>query len=152
MVIGFKSSINGFAYVVLQGTQSEPEVLEKDRLCLPKDHSWPACLAWVRKQLSETLQKFDVNAACIKIIEHKARKKSEKRLQIEAIIQEYLQSEKSIECMTRIKSQLRRDILGYTGPARYIERVLEQDEILSDLNTPQYQEAALAAVSELPED
>jgi len=95
---------------------------------------------------------FDVNAACIKIIEHKVRKKSEKRLQIEAVIQEYLQSEKSIECTTRIKSQLRRDILGYTGPARYIERVLKQIEILSDLNTPQYQEAALAAVSELPED
>ena len=152
MVIGFRSFTDGFAYVVLQGTQSEPEVLEKDRLCLPKDHSWPACLVWVRKQLSEILQKFDANAACIKVIEPRAQRKSSKRIQIEAVIQEYLYSVKSIDCTTRIKSQLKRDILGFTDPARYLERVLTQSEILSNLNTPQYQEATLAAVSELPED
>jgi len=152
MVIGFRSFTDGFAYVVLQGTQSEPEVLEKDRLYLPEDHSWPACLAWVRKQLSEILQNFDVDAACIKAIEPRAMRKSVKRFQIEAVIQEYLHSAKSIDCTTRIKSQLRRDISGFTAPARYLERVLTQSDILSNLNTPQYQEATLAAVSELPED
>lgn len=152
MVIGFRSFTDGFAYVVLQGTQSEPEVMAKDRLCLPDNQNWPVCLSWVRKQLSEILQKFDVNAACIKSIEPIAMKKSAKRLQIEAVIQEYLQSMKSIECTTRIKSQLKRDISGFTDSVRYLERVLTQSEVLSDLNSTQYQEDTLAAVSELPED
>jgi hypothetical protein len=152
MVIGFRSFTDGFAYVVLEGRQSEPEVLAKERLCLPENQNWPACLAWVRKQLSEVLQKFDVNGACIKTIEPVAMKKSAKRLQIEAVIQEYLQSAKSIDCTTKIKSQLKRDIRGFTDPARYLARILAESEVLSDLNSPQYEEATIAAVSELPED
>lgn len=104
MVIGFRSFTDGFAYVVLQGTQSIPEILAKDRLCLPENRCWSESLAWVRKQLAEVLQQYDVDAACIKTIEPMAFKKSAQRLQIEAILQEYLQSAKSIDCSIRIKS------------------------------------------------
>lgn len=152
MVIGFRAFTDGFAYVVLQGTQSEPEVLSKDRLSLPKNHSWPACLAWVRKQLSEILLQFGVDSACIKTIEPMAKKKSAQRLNIEAVIQEYLHSEYSIDCTTRIKSQLKRDISGFNQPARYLERILTNSDVLGELNLPQYQEATIAAVSELPEE
>ena len=151
MVIGFRSFTDGFAYVVLDGRQSEPEVLAKERLWLPKGQNWPACLAWVRKQLSEVLQKFDINGACIKTIEPIAMKKSAKRLQIEAVILEYFQSAKSIDCTTKIKSQLKRDIRGFTDSARYLPRILTEISVLSQLNTAQYDEATIAAVSELPE-
>ena len=155
MVIGFRSFPDGFAYVVLQGTQSKPEVIAKDRLCLPENHSWPACLSWVRKQLSEIMLQFDVNAACIKTIEPMAKKKSaksEQRFQIDAIIQEFLHTARSLDCTMRIKSQLKRDIAGFNEPARYLEKLLTQSEVLSDLNSLQYKDATLAAVSELPED
>lgn len=150
MVIGFRSFPDGFAYVVLQGNQSQPEVVAKDRLCIPKNESWPGCLAWVRKQVSEIVHQFDVDGACIKVVEPKAQSKSAQRYQIEAVIQEYLHSAHSVDCTTRIKSQLKRDIAGFKEPARYLERVLAQNHTLSDLNVPQYQEATLAAVSELP--
>jgi len=152
MVIGFRSFPDGFAYVVLQGNQSKPAFVAKDRLCLPENHSWPACLAWVRKQLSELLLQFDVDAACIKTIETMAKKKDPHRLQIEAVIQEYIYSTKSIECTTRIKSQLKRDIVNFNEPARYLERVLTENDTLAELNSAKYQEATLAAVSELAEE
>ena len=152
MVIGFRSFPDGLAYVILEGTQSAPEVITRDRLELPKNHTWPACLSWVRKQLSEILQAHDVKGACIKAIEPMAQKKSDKRLYIEAIITEYLHSAKALDCTTRIKSQLKRDIKGFTDPARYLDRALSSNDLLRELNTPQYQEATLAALSELPEN
>jgi len=152
MVIGFRVFPDGFAYVVLAGTQSEPEVIAKDRVDVPENQSWPACLAWVRKQVSEILHKFNVDGACIKKIEPKAKSKSAERFQIEAVIQEYLYSTYSIACTTRIKSQLKRDIAGFDEPARYLERALARSHVLVDLNVPQYQDATLAAVSELPEE
>ncbi len=152
MVVGFRSFPDGFAYVVLNGTQESPEIVAKDRLSLPRNHSWPESLSWVRRQVSEILQVHDVEGACIKIIEPVAPRKSEKRLQVEAVIMEYLYTTNSLECNLRIKSQLRRDIKDFTDAARYLERVLKDTDILSELNTLQYQEATLAAVSELPEN
>jgi len=149
MVIGFRSFPDGFAYVVLQKTRTNPELVAKDRLCLPKNQNWPASLAWVRKQLSEILQQFDIDSACIKTIEPMARKKDMHRLQIEGVIQEYIYSANSIDCSTRIKSQLKRDISNFNEPARYLEKVLTQNDTLTDLNSTLYQEATLAAVSEL---
>jgi hypothetical protein len=152
MVIGFRSFPDGFAYVVLEGTQSEPQVLGKDRLCLPEKQCWSARLAWVRKQLSEILLQFAPDAACVRTIEPIARKKSVKRLNIEAVIQEYLYSECSIDCKTRINSQLKRDISAFSGSARYLDRVLTQNDALVDLDSSKYKDAALAAISELPEE
>ena len=79
-----------------------------------------------------------------------AQKKNIHRLHIEAVIQEYLYSANFIECSTRIKSQLKRDIKDFSDPARYLEKVLTQCDVLAELNSSQYQEATLAAVSELP--
>ncbi len=152
MVIGFRSFPDGFAYVILNGTQSSTEVVAKDRLSLPQNNSWPACLSWVRKQLSEILRNHNITSACIKTVEPMAKKKSVERFHIDAVILENIHSIKGIDCNTRIKSQLKRDIKDFTDPARYIERVLVEDSSLSELNNAQYQEAALAAVSELPED
>ena len=151
MVMGFRAFTDGFAYVVLEGTQSRARVLAKDRLCVPQTRSWPACLAWVRKQLAEIVHEYNAEAACIKTIEPVAKKKTPKRLQIEAVILEYWQSERSIDCGTKVKSQLKRDIVGFTDAARYLDRVLTESKMLADLIAPQYQEAAWAAISELPE-
>jgi len=151
MVIGFRSFPDGFAYVVLDGSQSAPQVVAKNRVCLPKGESWPGCLSWVRRQLGEILNTYAVNAACIKTIEPVAKRKSAERIQVEAIIQEYLNTAHTLRCSVRIKSQLKRDIKGFTDAARYLDRVLVNNQVLAELNTPAYQEATLAAVSELPE-
>jgi hypothetical protein len=150
MVIGFRSFTDGFAYVILNGTQAAPSVVAKDRVVLPKNQTWAASLSWVRKQLREIIQANSPTGACIKTVEPMAKKKSIERLHIEAVIIEYLHSSKEVDCCRRIKSQLKRDIKGFNDAARYIERVLSNSESLQELNTPQFQEATLAAVSELP--
>jgi hypothetical protein len=152
MVMGFRSFPDGFAYVVLDGTQAAPKVIGKNRVSLPRNYSWPASLSWVRKQIAEILESHVVTSACIKVIEHTAQRKSVERFQIEAILAEYLHTKRSIDCTTRIKSQLKRDISGFTDPARYIEKVLTQSGVLAELNTKEYQDATLAALAELPED
>ena len=115
-----------------------------------RNQTWPASLSWVRKQIAEVFEPHEIESACIKITEPMARRKSAERYQIEAILQEYLHTMKSIDCTIRIKSQLRRDIKGFTDPARYIERVLIRSDVLAELNTLEYQEATLAAIAELP--
>jgi len=152
MVIGIRAFPDGFAYVILDGTQKEPTVVQKDRLSLPMNQTWPTSLSWVRKQIAEVLDPHKIESACIKITEPMARRKSAERCQIEAILQEYLHTIKSIDCTIRIKSQLKRDIKGFTDPARYIERVLTRSDVLAELNTLKYQEATLAAIAELPKD
>lgn len=150
MVIGFRSFPDGFAYVILSGTQATPSIVAKDRVTLPNNHTWAASLSWVRKQLCEIVQTNSPTGACIKTIEPMAKRKSVERLQIEAVIIEYLHSTKGLNCCRRIKSQLKRDIKGFTDAARYLERVLSTSEPLQELNTLQFQEATLAAVSKLP--
>jgi hypothetical protein len=152
MVVGLRSFPDGFAYVILDGTQTSPSVIAKGRLSVPKNDTWPACLSWVRKQIGEILEPYGVKSACIRTTEPMAKKKSAGRFQIEAILQEYLHCERSIDCATRIGSQLKRDIRDFTDAARYLERVLTRSHILAELNTPRYKDAALAAVAELPEE
>ncbi|MCK4606472.1 MAG: hypothetical protein KAU35_04155 [candidate division Zixibacteria bacterium] len=152
MVIGFRSFTDGFAYVILGGTQLSPKVVAKERLSLPKGHTWNSCLSWVRKQVAEITQTHEIEGACIKLMENWPGKKSVERMQIEAVFREFLHNEKSLECNARIKSQLRRDIKGFTESARYLDRVLTGIEALAELNNDLFRDATLAAVSELPEE
>ena len=79
-----------------------------------------------------------------------AIKKSKERLQIEAVLIEFLHTQNGLLCTTRIKSQLKRDIEAFEEPARYLDRVLEKDDHLQKMNRPNFQEACLAAIAELP--
>jgi len=150
MVIGLRSFPDGFSYVILEGTQTNLQVIDFNRLVFPKGRQHYENLSWLRRQLSEVINPYEIHGACIKTIEPVAKKKSIPRLQAEAIIQEFFFTQENISCNVRIKSQLKRDIVDFTESARYLERVLSRDERLADLNTPQFQEATLAAISELP--
>lgn len=150
LAIGFRSFPDGFSFVVLDGTQAEPELISHQRLRFPKNASWGASLAWIRKQITELLHKHQVSGACIKGTEPVARKKSGERLSIEGVITEALYSIARVDCGTRIKSQLKRDIRDFTEAARYLDQVLQDSNDLSELNSPNFQEAALAAIAELP--
>jgi len=152
MFIGFRSFPDGFSYVVLDGSQSDPKFVDKERVVLPKSVSWPEALSWVRRQTKEILDKHKAKKACIKTIEPIALKKSRERLQIEALIQECLLSEKKIRCEVRVKQQMKKAIPGFTEPAKYLDRFLDTWDELKGLNTPAFQEATIAALSLLPEE
>jgi hypothetical protein len=150
MVIGFRAYSDGFSYVILEGSQSSIKVIENDRVKIPKNSDWPAGLSWVRKQLAEIFQNHEIVSSCIKTIEPSARTKSKERYQIEAIFHEYCYTSNSLLCITRINSQLKRDIKDLNQPARYLKRIFNDNEQLAELDKPQYHEVALAAISELP--
>ena len=135
--------------MILDGTQQEPELIANNRVKFRKNSTWPSSLSWLRKQIEEIVNEHGPTLACIKCIEPVARKKSSERLNIEGVITEVLSSSFSIECNTRIKSQLKRDIRDFTEPARYLGHVLEDCDELPALTSPNFQDAALAAISEL---
>ncbi len=150
-VIGFRAFSDGFAYVVLGGTQAAPEPVANDYLAFPENETWSRRLAWLRRELIEILERHSVVAAALKAIERNAQRVSRERLQGEAIIQEVLQSRFHIECHSRVKAQIRTAIPGFKEPARYVDRVLDGSEALEQLKSPRFQEATLAALSALPE-
>jgi len=96
MVVGFRSFPNGFSYVVLDGVQDNPEVVDADRFTCPRGAEWPQSLSWVRRQVAELCDRFDFSGACVKTIEPVAKSKSRERFQIEAVLMEFLQSEKNL--------------------------------------------------------
>lgn len=152
MVIGLRAFPDGFAFVIMGGTQSDPRVVAYDRYFFPKGNSWPSNLSWLRRQAEELLDKHSPERACIKGVEAIAKRKSPERLHAEAVLIESLYSLRGIETSVRIKSQLKRDIANFAEPARYLEKLLEGQDSLKELNTPKFNEAALAAIAELPSE
>jgi N-methylhydantoinase A/oxoprolinase/acetone carboxylase beta subunit len=152
MVIGIRSFPDGFAYVILDGSQARPVCIAKDRLNLPVGVSWPEALAWVRRQVEEIMNAHQAVRACIKIIEHNAKRKSVQRSQIEAVILEYLFSSHHICCEARVKAQIKRAIPRFHEQARYLDRLVASHAHLRDLDTLTYQEATVAGISMLSEN
>ena len=152
IAIGFRSFKDGFAYVLLEGAQHGPSLIAHERLKFPKNCKWAASLSWLRKQVIEIMNEHKPNAASIKCVEPMAKKKSVERYHVDAVIAEATFSQLGVECTRRIKSQLKRDIRDFSASARYLERVLEGTTHLDELNSPNFREAALAAIAELPPD
>ena len=88
----------------------------------------------------------------IKIIEPMARRKSKERYQADGVICEALYSFINISCNLRINSQLKRDIIGFKKSARYLKKVISESDGLDELIHANFQEAALAAIAELPSE
>lgn len=150
MVLGIRSFTDGFSIVVLEGTQSNPGCVQKRRFKLPAGSTWPASLSWVRRQMAEVMQQTGIDEACIKIIEHSSQNKASERLQIEAVVQEYLNSDHGIMCKTMVKAQIKRAVPDFTEPARYLDRLFAGRPQLGELNVPAFQEATVAAIALLP--
>jgi len=149
IAIGIRSFPDGFSCVVLKGSQKKPKVIHYQRYTVPKKSTWPIQLAWVRRQLAEICELHKPKRACIKAIESNARTVSRPRLQIEGVILEFLYSEMNIECACRIKSQLKRDIEGFDAPAKYLGRIISVHDAFAPLQHLNFEDACLAAVSEL---
>lgn len=150
-VIGFRCFADGFSYVVLDGSQTTPIVISNMRISFPKDLRWCGQLSWCRRQIIEILGQYEIKRAGLKAVENNARSKSLPRSEVEGVVKETLYSQLGIECASRIKSQLKRDISGFDQPARYLERVLTSTH-LDHLNNALFQDATLAAIAELPEN
>jgi len=51
MKIGFRCTPKELFYVVLEGNQTNPKIIEINNLKMPKNYSWVEQLSWVRKEI-----------------------------------------------------------------------------------------------------
>ncbi len=147
-VIGFRCFIDSFSYVVLGGTQQNPSLIAHEKIPFPMDISWGEKMSWLRRQIIEVLGIHNISLASLKVIEPSARTRRIERAHAEGIIIEAVFSTLNQECECRIKSQIRRDIEGFTEAARYLNRALSSRG-LNELNNATYQDAAFVALAEL---
>ena len=149
IAVGFRCFPEGFSYVVLEGSQASPRRLCHKALKLPKNQPRGQALAWTRKQVLEILNEWDPDRAAIKRAETAARSKSLTRSEVEGVVKEVVWSRVGFDCTPRLKSQIKRDIRGFSGPAKYLETVLSSGDLRA-LNKPAFLDAALVAIAELP--
>lgn len=149
--VGFRCLPDGFVYVILDGTQRTPVLVARDRFVFPTGLSWGGKLAWTRRQVAEILEAHHVNSAGMKSPEPIAKTKSLLRSEVEGVVKETVYARLGLECVSRVKVQLAADISGFSDKPRYLSRVLTLRN-LGDLKTDILQEAALAALPELPKE
>lgn len=147
-VIGFRCFTDAFSFVVLGETQQNPSIIAHEKILFPIDYSWGEKMNWLRKQVIELLRKYNISSASIKMIEPTARTKKIERAQAEGVVLEAAFSTLNRECNCRIKSQIKRDIEGFTEKAKYLNRALSSRG-LGELNNATYQDAAFVALAEL---
>jgi hypothetical protein len=147
--IGFRCFTDSISFVVLEGLQSSPQAIASECRSFPKGLKDFEYLSWVRKEVIEILNKYGaIESASVKIAERNTRKPHLGRAEVEGVLKEVLFTQANIKCVSRIKSQLKRDI-GFEDSAKYVARVLPQIG-LADLDKPNFQEATLACIAALP--
>lgn len=150
-VIGFRCFTKNFIFVVLEGIQKEWSVVDYGNCPFPRGYSWGQTLSWVHQQVLELLGKYKIESAGIKGMENNVKRKPayDKRFEVEGVVKETVYSKLNRDCNARIRSQLKRDIVGFTRPARYLEEVLDTPD-LEKLKAGDFPDATLAAIAELP--
>ena len=147
-VIGFRCWKDKFSYVIIEGTQDNPNRLAENHLKLPKNCSRPEQLAWFRKEIKELIDINDIDYAIFKATEPISRTKDPARGELEGILQEVIYSHpKSTIVESRIKSQL--NSKTNARKAKYLGELLELDAF-NDLSKANYEDACIAALSGLP--
>ena len=65
-VIGIRCSPKKITYVILNGNQSEPHKISEGVINFPQDMGWSETLSWLRKQIHEILDSFDITSTSLK--------------------------------------------------------------------------------------
>ncbi|MES2265518.1 MAG: hypothetical protein V4520_02080 [Bacteroidota bacterium] len=90
--IGIRSSPTCIYYAVVQESDDSIEILAIDKLVVPTALLIPEQLKFIRHNLLDILNEFEVNLACIRVTEANAQSINRFRISIEAVIQELLAS------------------------------------------------------------
>jgi Holliday junction resolvasome RuvABC endonuclease subunit len=125
MKLGIRCFPDKFAFAVLDGTSSKPELIEHDVRKIPSDLSRAGFLDWISKEVKGILGRRRVNEAAYKKIEPKAQKNANllKRAEVEGVVQAVLYESGCRRISGFTKSQLK-SRLGFEGPAGEVVDVL----------------------------
>ena len=150
--LGVRCSPDKFAYVLVKGSRSEPELLAADTASMPRDVSRACQLNWVRKEITDLVSKHEVRVCRLKAIEPLARKTMSllHRAEVEGVVQSALYAAgcHQIECLTKTQVKAR---LGFSGPAGEVHSLLSTGPF-AQLHGTDLEDAALAAWCALEDD
>lgn len=147
--MGFRCFSDGYSYVVLDGTCQSPVIVANDHRTGPANADRPETLQWFRLDVHEILDSHVPTGVLFKTIEPSSRNKNLKRAQLEGILMEaVLSHDLALTAYGRTKVQIKSRV-GFEKSARYINDALKTLG-LSTVDTSNFREAALAALSGLP--
>lgn len=148
--LGFRCWKDSFSFVVLEGTQDHPSLRAKEVRHGPKNVSRAEFLSWVRRNVQEILTAQQPDAVSFRAQEPVSPRKILQRAEVEGVLQEAVYSQSpGTTAVSRVKSQIRRDISTFDRPARYLRSALS-DADLAEVRTANFEDAALVAVCGLP--
>lgn len=147
--IGIRAQPEQYSYVILEGTQSAPVVVDKGICRVPNDASPAERLRWARHDVQEILTRHPVDAAVVKTIESNARMKDPKRLQLEGVLIEGIASHGSQPSTKVVVTNQIKAATGFKNLARYMATLLD-NQALKDVSSAAFEDAALSALAGLP--
>jgi hypothetical protein len=145
MKLGIRCWPDRFAFVVLGGSATQPELIEHGIRKFPADLSRAGFLSWISNEIKGILGRRRINASAFKQIEPKAQKNTSllHRAEVEGVIQAVLYESGCREVSGLIKSQLK-SALRFDGSAKEVSGALLGSP-LEELFGEDAEEAALAA-------
>lgn len=148
--LGIRCWKDKFSYVLVEGSQDDPQRVAENHLKLPANLSRPEQLAWFKKEIKELLDTRDIDCVIFKATEKISRSKDPLRGELEGILQETVFSHtKPTSVESRIKTQL--NSKTNARKAKYLGELLALD-CFSDLSKTKYEDACVAALSGLPKE
>ncbi len=146
--IGFRCWKDKFSYVIVEGTQDNPNRLSENHLKLPNNFKRPEQLAWFKQEIKELMDTNDIEIAVFKATEPISRSKDPSRGELEGVLQETIFSHtKPTTVEGRIKSQLNSKTTA--RKAKYLGELLQHEQF-NNLTKSKYEDACVAAISGLP--
>lgn len=146
--IGFRCWKDKFSFVIIEGTQEDPILLDSNHLKLPKILPRPNQLAWFRREIKELMDTNDLDFAVFKATEPISQSKDPQRGELEGILQETIFSHpKTTQIEGRIKTQL--NSRTNARKAKYLGELMDH-EAFCELSKTNFEDACIAALSGLP--
>ncbi len=119
--VGFRFTNKGFAFAVVEGTRSAPNLVDSATIQCPKAFKPCEIAKWTKHELDAILKKYAPNFVCIKSFEGRSKGTAyEERVRLEGIAH-FCASDLGLKDLGRKrKSTIAKD-LGLKGRARYLD-------------------------------
>jgi hypothetical protein len=149
-VLGIRYSSSDYTFVVLDGSQAAPIILEVNTVAFPKGFTKPQSLKWFYQEIEGLLARHEIQKIVIKSFEGRFRGNLyEDRVEHEAMVSLAAANRAIRGVFKKVKSTIAKD-LGLKGRPRYLSTM--DTSMLPEFKSypTTTKDAVLAAWSELP--
>ena len=149
--LGLRCGPSDYAFVIIEGTQEQPQIIHKGEITCPQGYKPLAKLGWFYQEIEDLCKKYEISKIAIKATEPMGRSGSkvvEQRLELETIAliaASHCGVEKAAK---KVKATIAKDF-GFKGKAKYLASINESALPNIDDLSDKLKEAALAGWSDL---